>query len=170
MPRKPKPDPIKYCERCGAVLKRQRFNGTLEDMGAFSRRHYCNRICMAAAMEGKIRNLTPHSSRYQSAKQAKLRCEHCGMAGRRHVHHKDENPLNNDPANLQTLCVFCHRQAHSPYVNKTTGQRIACSHCSKPARQRGLCWTHLTRFRRYGDPLMKKLKRGSIWILSKVAE
>lgn len=170
MPRKPQPDPIKNCEKCGKRLQRQRFNGVLEDMGAFLRRHYCNRKCMAAAMEGRIKSLTPHNSRRQSAKQKKPQCERCGKTGRLHVHHKDENPLNNAPANLQTLCGSCHRLVHSPNVNKMTGQRVACLHCSKPARQRGLCWTHLMRFKRYGDPLMKKLKRGSTWILSRLVE
>lgn len=36
-------------------------------------------------------------------------CEECG--GTRHLsrHHRDENPLNNDPANIAILCGRCHQ-------------------------------------------------------------
>ena len=170
MPRIPHPDPMKRCEKCLERLHRRRYNGVLEDMGHFLLRHYCNRACMAVAMEGRIKSPTAHNSRRQSAKAKKPQCERCGKAGKLHVHHKDENPLNNAPANFQTLCVSCHRLSHSPNASKTTGQRVACLHCFKPARQRGLCWTHLTRFKRYGDPLLRKIKHGSTWILSRMEE
>jgi HNH endonuclease len=42
------------------------------------------------------------------------RCVRCGLTNRRtklEVHHIDGNPLNNDLANLETLCVTHHRQA-----------------------------------------------------------
>lgn len=29
-----------------------------------------------------------------------------------HIHHRDENPGNNAPENLQLLCVRCHAKAH----------------------------------------------------------
>lgn len=163
-----KPDPQKNCRACTAPLTRKTFNGRLEDRGVFLRRKFCNRRCMAKSMEG-LRVPTAHNSRRQSSKLVKPACERCGSTKRRHVHHVDENPLNNDPSNLQTLCVSCHRLLHSPNWNKTTKQRRSCAHCSAPARRRGLCWTHLTRLKRFGHPLLKKTKRGSTWVLSKVA-
>jgi hypothetical protein len=37
------------------------------------------------------------------------RCESCGTTdGRLSRHHKDGNPLNNDPANVSVLCLGCH--------------------------------------------------------------
>ena len=169
MPRPAKPDPMKNCEHCKKRLTRKRFNGTLEDMGAFLRRHFCDRACMAAAMEGVIKHATPKNSRRQSQKTAKAACEMCGRSKvRLHVHHRDENPLNNASRNLQTLCGSCHRRSHSRNWDATTGRRKACAHCSSDARQRGLCWTHLTRFKRYGDPLVKKIKLGSTWKLVRV--
>jgi hypothetical protein len=93
--------------------------------------------------------------------------EICGSTRKRHVHHRDENPMNNAPANLQTLCASCHRLVHSPHFDKTTGQRKPCLHCEKPAQKLGLCWTHNSRRIRFGDPLAKKVKVGSSWLLTR---
>ena len=40
-------------------------------------------------------------------------CQDCGSDQDLHIHHLDENPWNNDPANLRTLCRGCHKQVHS---------------------------------------------------------
>ena len=40
-------------------------------------------------------------------------CEICGERIRKLlVHHKDHNPRNDDPTNLQTLCNPCHKMVH----------------------------------------------------------
>lgn len=46
-----------------------------------------------------------------------FRCVECGKGGRRsdwilEVHHVDEDPSNNDPRNLVTLCVHHHNLKH----------------------------------------------------------
>jgi integrase/recombinase XerD len=48
-------------------------------------------------------------------KKPKGPCELCGGVARM-VHHKDEDPFNNDPANLENLCHPCHglRHHHAP--------------------------------------------------------
>ncbi len=38
-------------------------------------------------------------------------CETCG-ADKTERHHKDENPANNEPANIAVLCRSCHAAAH----------------------------------------------------------
>jgi hypothetical protein len=35
-------------------------------------------------------------------------CERCGEKPAVEFHHKDSNPLNNDPKNIQQLCRRCH--------------------------------------------------------------
>jgi 5-methylcytosine-specific restriction endonuclease McrA len=44
-------------------------------------------------------------------------CERCGYDGlfdsALAVHHRDGDHANNDPANLQTLCVRCHAEVHA---------------------------------------------------------
>ncbi len=43
-------------------------------------------------------------------------CEVCGCPST-HVHHKDLNPLNNNPTNLMRVCEACHKKIHSELPN-----------------------------------------------------
>jgi hypothetical protein len=146
-----KPDPLKHCAACGTLMQRKRINERLEDYGAFQRRVYCNRECMAQGMTKEVCASLSHS-RIKAHKSVKARCEMCAATWRLHVHHKDENPHNNAPTNLMTLCPSCHRKAHSPNFG------VNCQHCDKPAVKAGLCNSHLTRRRKYGDPTLTKVK------------
>jgi 5-methylcytosine-specific restriction endonuclease McrA len=40
-------------------------------------------------------------------------CQVCGNAFSEHMHHVDHNTFNTDPANLQAVCVRCHKRLHS---------------------------------------------------------
>lgn len=40
-------------------------------------------------------------------------CQMCGLKVNLCVHHLDMNKLNNKPANLITLCIFCHAKMHT---------------------------------------------------------
>ena len=168
MARKPLQDARKYCKHCGKILQRKRFPTGLEDRTRFAARLFCNRRCMGGWMEGKIRNLTPSSSRNQARKQMKNACEICGRlrsTSMLYVHHLDENPLNNAGKNLQTLCGTCHRRSHSPNFMGTPTLRRPCLYCARPVMRSGLCWTHRTRRQRYGHPLHTKIRNGSTWVL-----
>ena len=51
----------------------------------------------------------------QCRERANWACERCGRdfsnaRGRLHAHHKDRQRWNNDPSNLEALCVECHRE------------------------------------------------------------
>lgn len=97
--------------------------------------------------------------RRKSTEMAKDHCERCKKKDcKLHVHHKDEDITNDAPTNLETLCVSCHRQSHSPNYTGTPPRRKPCTHCSKPVARKSLCNTHLTRQKRYGHPLAKKFK------------
>jgi len=108
-----------------------------------------------------------YSASYRrSARMAGPECETCHSTTRRlQVHHKDENPLNNDPLNLVTLCASCHSRSHSRNFTGMGAQRARCAHCDKPSMKGGLCYTHTTRRKRFGHPLAKKKKVGSQWVL-----
>lgn len=51
----------------------------------------------------------------------KYRKDHCEYCGKQHletkltfvVHHRDGNPINDDPSNLITLCHSCHKLVHN---------------------------------------------------------
>lgn len=166
MGRAAKPTPTKHCRHCGARMDRRRVSDKLvEGLAAFSKRAFCGRGCMAAAME-KDRCTSASHSRMKSARTAGPECEACGAADRKmHVHHRDGDHFNNSPSNLRTLCVSCHMRSHSPNFMADGVTRKPCEHCEKPSVKLGLCATHLSRLRRHGHPLAKKRKVGSGWVL-----
>lgn len=154
-----------HCKHCKKVLTRKRFNGRLEDLTVFKRRIYCNQSCMARGMAGVIKVMSDKNSRRQSAKTVATACNLCGATSNLQVHHQDENPQNNEPSNLRTLCPSCHRRCHSPNFTETGEQRKLCEFCSAPSIKRGWCFTHISRFKRFGHPLGKKRKTASGWVL-----
>ena len=164
MPVPKKPTPEKYCMNCNTKMERKDINGRLEDLAAFKKRKYCNRSCMAEAYEGVIKNKNSRNYHRQSAKTVKQSCEVCGSKIGLHVHHVDENGMNNSVSNLMTLCSSCHREAHSKHFSAPK-VRVTCKHCEKPAMKNSLCWKHNTRYQKYGNPLMTKKKIGSEWRL-----
>lgn len=152
-----KPDPEKYCEYCGKLMHRVRFSsGRLEDLSAFKRRKYCNRECMKRAYI-KLKTEAGWTTAHGSARKVNElikdgntdTCEICGKVGKVDVHHKDENPQNNDPSNLKVLCRSCHMKIHHPK-----------SKCIVPGCDNdmngglGYCNKHYIRFKKYGSPFI----------------
>lgn len=153
------------CQSCRKPLVAKRFSsGRKESPSMLSKRKYCDRECMAAGQEKEICSSLSHS-RAKANATIKGRCENCQAVRNLQVHHKDENPQNNAPSNLMTLCRSCHSLFHSPNNDPTTGQRLPCLHCDKPSVKSRLCNTHLSRLKRFGHPLAKKRKIGSGWVL-----
>lgn len=167
MGRPKKPDPEKYCQACGKRLHRKKYPTTIEDMTAFKKRKYCNQNCMAKGMmKGNVK-IAGIRSRARKLKGKK--CQNCGTIKNLQVHHKDLNPWNNDPSNLQTLCATCHMKwhwGHDKNRRKKT-KNFNCKICGKPARKLDMCQLHYQRYRKYGNPLMTKKKIGSHYELVK---
>lgn len=156
---------MNVCIHCGRELVQKRFSsGVLESPSMLARRRFCSRACMAESMRKETCSSLSHS-RMKAASTAAKACEICGTTEGLHVHHVDENPRNNTPSNLRTLCPSCHRRCHSPNFMETGEQRKPCAHCDKPSMKTGLCNTHLSRLKRYGHPLAKKRKTASGWVL-----
>jgi len=86
------------------------------------------------------------------------KCERCNKTKALDVHHKDENPLNNDETNLITLCRSCHMKAHVKIV--------LCRICKAPQKGLGLCNKHYMRLKKWGDPLAIKVNQNTPVILS----
>lgn len=150
MPRKPMPDPEKYCERCGVLLRRKRYGKTLEDMGRFRSRKYCSLRCSNSR---GIRSLS--STRQHTISQAKRKqwCERCGEMPERksllHVHHINKDWADHSAANLTTLCIVCHLGLHKK-------EKGVCKVCQEPVKGHGLCMKHYQRWKKYGDPLLTR--------------
>lgn len=151
----------KPCATCGTMMTRKRFNGVLEDLTTFNRRRYCTLSCANTKP-------SPGKSAYHKRARACLKnqCERCGTMQKLGVHHKDRDVTNNSPENLQTLCPTCHASLHWE-EGKTPWRRhpASCIVCGKPAQRSGFCATHLTRFKRHGNPYLTKKKSGLIWLL-----
>ena len=112
MPKLPEPDPIKSCLWCNERLRRKRFNGRLEDRGAFLRRKFCSLSC-GTRYQHSMESPTVAASRKRAHRIALQNCEICGTSSNPSVHHIDENPLNNASTNLQPLCMSCHGFWHA---------------------------------------------------------
>jgi hypothetical protein len=75
-------------------------------------------------------------------------CEHCGKPATDR-HHKDDNPLNNDPGNVEMLCRRCHMLADGrmeAFV-KAEGARKHGSAPPKPCCNCGRLWKPLRKGR-----------------------
>jgi len=97
----------KPCDWCGVTLSRNRFNGRLEDLSVFRRRRFCSISC--AKMKKQVGWSMLHKRARAHLKQC---CETCGGTNLLAAHHKDKTTTNNDPSNIQTLCVHCHARHH----------------------------------------------------------
>lgn len=160
MPMPMKPTPLRYCTACGEKLERKTlppkkrtsrktgkvtYVSNVESLLHFSRRKYCSRECMSAGFSGVRRGDSQNvrTSRMW-ARQDGLTdsCADCGKQEKLDVHHIDENPLNNAPENLVSLCRSCHLQRHR--------QERLCeiAGCGRKHKGHGLCDMHLQRSRR----------------------
>jgi hypothetical protein len=134
-------------------------SGRLEDLTAFLRRKYCNRECMGKAF------LSDDPTATYMRKFRKDSCENCGGTSRLGVHHKDEDRTNNSLGNLQTLCARCHTSHHWATGKQAWRRNGTCAACERPARKRGLCETHHSRWYRHGSPYLVMKRVGSTWQL-----
>lgn len=115
---KRKIEPLKYCETCGKLLERKRYNGRLEDLARYNARKYC---CLSCANTRKI--ITKAGLRHRAEQLRKNKCEICGSEQNLHAHHIDGNISNNVPENIQTLCGSCHAKHH--HIMQRLGKTVA---------------------------------------------
>lgn len=144
-----KPAPLVRCQTCRIPISKAPY----ESLAQFKKRKFCSHKCHGATTanpEGPTHGGLPHRGR-KVARRVKPRkaCEQCGTSKRLEIHHRDGDATNNEPANLQVLCLRCHRAAH-----KTHGCKV--SNCGSPHCALGFCSKHYYRFKKYGDPLLKR--------------
>jgi hypothetical protein len=93
-------------------MQRKRFNGRLEDAGAFRRRRFCSISC-ATFRQHATEPPTVAAARKRAHKRREEGCEACGVVTECDVHHIDGDPMNNVDGNLQSLCPNCHAFWHA---------------------------------------------------------
>ena len=111
---KPKSTVPRFCEHCEKLLERRRDqSGRLEGFRDFMRRRFCSLSCAnSRPKNGKSRK----ASHYHARKMRLNACEACGANERLQVHHVNEDWTDNNPNNLQTLCIFCHTFWHATHI------------------------------------------------------
>lgn len=100
------------CVICGAL-----FRG---DRGKKARRTCSPKCEKTLAVECRVNakgdESTPQAARGRARRRVVVQsCELCGCNAstrRLEVHHRDRNPYNNAPSNLQVLCIPCHKESH----------------------------------------------------------
>ncbi len=94
-------------------------------------------------------------------------CEMCGATESPGVHHEDGDPANNTPDNRTTLCDSYHTKWHRQHGKKPWKRQSACKICGQPAQKLDMCQKHYQRYRKYGEPLLTKKRRGSGYELAR---
>lgn len=153
------PCPPKSCAWCQKPLQRRTYNGRLEDRGVFLRRKYCDMACMGQARTTDAPTLGTLRSRHRKIVKRANVCQACGGRELLGIHHLDENPANNAPENVTTLCASCHTQWHWEH-GKAAAISPPCSVCGQKSRRHGMCQKHFFRWKKYGDPLLTKRSAG----------
>ena len=83
-----------------------------------NRRKYCSRPCLSTHRTSAPRNVNTGHQQAQRMVRG-LRCLRCG-ATPVEAHHKDRNPLNNAPRNIEAICRTCHKAEHSRPLRLST--------------------------------------------------
>lgn len=142
----------KSCDNCKQpLIRKKRTSGVWESPLQFSRRRFCNRACMGehkAKRPAEVR--AKARGRYYAQQMiAASQCELCETMENLIRHHRDENPTNNDPSNLQVLCRPCHNSLHKEL------RGLVCRVCGGKNYAKGYCHTHYNRWKKHGNPLVK---------------
>ena len=93
-----------FCRVCGSPVKPY---GLFAELGFDICNGFCSHSCEIiwfVLRKNRIGNL--------GRLYLKDECEVCDCKGDLQAHHKDGNFLNNAPANIETLCGWCHRFWH----------------------------------------------------------
>lgn len=156
----PTPIDLRPCAYCGQPMPRRRYpKGTLEPPCLYARRKYCDLAC--SGMGQRKTNPTPGAIGKRVKPLRAAACERCGATSNLSIHHVDENRLNNDPSNLQTLCSRCHTTVHWETGKTMPVKSPPCRVCGQRSKGHGLCGKHYQRWRKWGDPLMVKVNQYS---------
>lgn len=119
----------KFCEHCGKRIRSR---------AGISRRRFCSNDCSIAFKESEVPFKTYSKLSFQR-KAARIRfknaCAQCGyneIPEILQIHHKDHDPRNGSPDNIDLLCPNCHESEH---FKAKTGRFSLLPKTKKPRRE-----------------------------------
>ena len=108
--------PPRFCDECGLLLERKRYNGRLEDFGVFQRRKFCDSACMARNFDARPSAATSRKAKTGNYHARKIippgPCSLCGKPSARDIHHLNGDRNDNRMENLARVCRSCHVRVH----------------------------------------------------------
>ena len=78
----------------------------------YNRGKYCSKICYTKECCGKNHHNYKHGYALFKKMPRSIHCKICKKLGKNENHHIDGNTKNNEPSNIITLCLSCHRSIH----------------------------------------------------------
>lgn len=121
------------CSSCGSELKRKKSEASK------SGKYFCSKKCLSVGISKRLVGVNPIRSFTPKAGRQRARyifpeskpCEVCGKPNSQR-HHKDGNPCNNRPSNIQRLCpkhhIHADRMDHMRRI-QPVGSRISVAGC-----------------------------------------
>jgi hypothetical protein len=119
------------CKNCGATVERR--------TSVAKKQKFCTMHCWHEYVKKTSRAkryLVPRNQRKEIIRLRGEKCSKCGynkISQILELHHKDRNPRNGDPGNLELLCPNCHEEEH--FLTKT-GKFSPLPRIKKPPNER----------------------------------
>lgn len=149
---------VKVCKQCGNRVEKRRS----EAYWQYDARLFCSRPCADLGrkttrvpdeqFKARYRQITVNGRKYLEHRYVMEQILGRPLRSDEHVHHRDHNGLNNDPANLEVVTVPEHAQRHTwRPVTKTCAicratftphktKRARAQTCGKPSCAATLRW------------------------------
>lgn len=123
----------KDCIQCGDRMIQPKWkNGNFDSR--FHKRKFCGRACYRDWRLAQPPPTDDAGRRRAQKSFVSLHCSRCRATVALVRHHKNRNPMDNSPGNVEVLCHSCHNREHGP--ERRTLKPKKCPVCKTTFRPR----------------------------------